>query len=145
MVKRKTYQPKAKSIEKKWFLVDAKGKILGRVASFVAGILRGKHKPTFARHMDTGDYVIIVNAEEIKASGKKEEKKFYFTHSGYPGGDKMTSLSKLRSTYPERILRHAIAGMLPKGRLGRSILKKLKIYKGEKHPHESAKPERLEI
>jgi len=144
-MKRKTYQAKPNEIVKKWYIVDAKGKVLGRLASAVATVLRGKHKPNFTTYIDTGDFVVVVNAEAVKVTGKKEKEKLYFTHSGYPGGDKQTSLETFRSTRPDMILRHAVAGMLPKGRLGRKIIGKLKIYKGGEHPFVSQKLETLPI
>ena len=144
-MKRKTYQAKPSDIKKKWYVVDAKGKVLGRLASAIASVLRGKHKPNFTTHIDTGDFVVVVNAEAVRVTGKKEKEKLYFTHSGYPGGDKLRSLEMLRSKHPERILRYAVAGMLPKGRLGRKILGKLKVYKGEEHPFVSQKPETFPI
>lgn len=141
----KTYMIKASEIDKKWFLIDAEGKILGRVASEAAKILRGKHKPTFTPHMDMGDNIIIINAEKIILSGSKEEKKEYFSHSQYPGGIKMTNIKKIRASKPEFILEHAVKGMLPKNKLGRKIFNNLKVYAGSEHPHEAQTPEKLEI
>jgi large subunit ribosomal protein L13 len=141
----KTHVLKAGEIERRWYVVDAQGKTLGRLATQVARILRGKHKPTFSTHLDTGDYVIIINAERIKVTGRKLETKRYYTYSGYRGGLKSVVLSKQLEQHPDRVLIHAIRGMLPKNRLGRSMLKKLKVYAGNKHPHAAQQPEPLEL
>ena len=137
----KSYMPSGASIERKWYVVDAEGQTLGRLASAVASILRGKNKPTFTPFIDTGDYVIIVNAEKVKVTGKKAEKKIYKHHSGYPGGLKEITFEKLQAKDPEEIIRHAVKGMMPKGPLGRQMYKKLKVYAGPDHKHAAQKPE----
>ena len=136
---------KLNEIEKNWYLADANGKTLGRFASEIAKILRGKHKPSFTPNLDMGDFVIVVNAEKISVTGNKEVKKTYFKHTGYIGSASSTKLDHLRKTYPERIIEKAIWGMLPKNRLGRSIFKHLKVYSGPEHPHISQKPKELVI
>jgi len=136
---------KLNEIEKNWYLADANGKTLGRFASEIAKILRGKHKPSFTPNLDMGDFVIVVNAEKILVTGNKEVKKTYFKHTGYIGSASSTKLDHLRKTYPERIIEKAIWGMLPKNRLGRSIFKHLKVYSGPDHPHISQKPKELII
>jgi len=141
----KTYQPKPEQIERKWHLIDARGKTLGRLASKVAQLLRGKHKPIFTPHIDTGDFVIIINAGDIDLTGSKEEDKIYHSHSGYPGGVKSKRAREIRETHPERLITNAVKGMLPKNRLGKKLLTKLKVYADEEHPHQSQKPEKLEI
>lgn len=139
----KTFSPKQTDIERKWYLVDARQQVLGRLATQVARILRGKHKPIFAPHVDVGDHVIIVNAEKIRLTGKKAAQKRYKHHTGYPNGLKETSFETMLASHPERVLEHAIKGMLPKNRLGRQMIKKLRIYAGEEHPHIGQKPEKL--
>ena len=141
----KTYMPKAADIQRKWYVVDAEGQLFGRVASQVASILRGKNKPTYTPNMDTGDYVIIVNADKVVMTGKKLDEKFYYHHSGYAGGLKATSFRKLLQEKPEFALRRAIVGMLPKGPLGRSMAKKLKVYAGPDYEQVAQKPEKLEL
>ena len=141
----KTFMASPSNIEKKWFVVDAEGQTLGRLASKVASVLRGKNKPTYTPHIDTGDYVIIVNAEKIKVTGKKLLQKTYFTHSGYIGGDKQVTLKEKLQKKPEDVLKLAIKGMLPKGPLGRSMNKKLFVYAGPEHPHAAQKPEVLNL
>ncbi len=141
----KTFSIKASQIEKKWFIVDAEGKILGRLATEIAKVLRGKHKPDFTPHMDTGDNIVVINAKKVVLTGSKSEKKEYFSHSGYPGGDKFTNIKKIMDRKPEFVVEHAVKGMLPKNRLGRKILKNLKVYAGSEHPHLAQKPEILEI
>ena len=141
----KTYTVKAGEIQKRWFVVDANGRMLGRLATEVAKILRGKHKPTFSTHLDTGDFVIIINAEKVRVSGNKLAAKRYYHHSGYLGGLKETVLSDQLVQHPDRVLGHAIRGMLPRNRLGRQMLKKLKVYAGDKHPHAAQKPETLDL
>ncbi len=141
----KTYAVKAGDIERRWYVVDAQGKTLGRLATRIAGILRGKHKPTFSPHLDTGDFVIIVNAEKIQVTGNKLNTKRYYRYSGYLGGLKSIVLSDQLEQHPERVLVHAIRGMLPKNRLGRAMIKKLKVYAGPNHPHAAQKPEPLEL
>ncbi|MFQ5824493.1 MAG: 50S ribosomal protein L13 [bacterium] len=141
----KTYTPKPSDIERKWFLIDANGEILGRLASQVATILRGKHKPIYSPHMDVGDHIIIINAEKIRVTGKKASNKRYFRYTGYPGGMRFDSFSDLMRKHPERILEKAIWGMLPHNKLGRKMYKKLKVYAGENHPHQAQKPEKIDI
>ena len=141
----KTKTLKLSEIEKKWWIVDADSQILGRLASRVAQVIRGKHKVNFVPHMDNGDGVIIINAEKIMVTGKKEEKKLYFRHTGYAGGKKIASLSHMRRTYPERIIEKAVKGMLPHNRLGRRMLNHLKVYSGTAHPHTAQTPKVLEI
>ena len=141
----KTISIKKSEISKDWWLADAEDQVLGRFASKIAQILRGKHKPNFTPHMDMGDFVIVVNADKVKVTGKKETDKTYFKHTGYPGGGSETSLADLRRSKPERILENAVKGMLPHNRLGRSIISHLKIYSGTNHPHSAQQPQVLEI
>ena len=138
-----TYMPNPDKIERKWYVVDAAGCNLGRLASEVAKVLRGKNKPEFTPHADTGDYVIIVNAEKIKVTGKKLDQKLYYSHSDYVGGFKQTTLKEMLNKKPEKVLEHAIVGMLPKGPLGRAMADKLHVYAGPEHPHAAQKPEAL--
>ena len=145
MVDRRTFSPKAGDIQRDWFIVDADGLTLGRLATVVASTLRGKTKPTYAPHMDMGDFVIVINAEKIKVTGKKETDKFYYRHSGYPGGLKATMLRDMRKTFPDRILREAVKGMLPRTTLGEKQLTKLKIYAGTDHPHAAQQPKPLPL
>lgn len=140
-----TISAKKNEIERKWFLVDADSKVLGRLATRVATILRGKHKPLFTPHTDTGDFVIVINAEKVHLTGKKLDQKVYYRHSGYPGGLKKASASELMEKSPETIIQHAVRGMLPKNKLGREQLKKLKVYAGREHPHASQMPQELKI
>ena len=140
-----TFVPGAAAIERKWFVVDAEGKTLGRLATEVARILRGKHKPIFTPYLDTGDYVIVVNAEKVKVTGKKLDQKIYYHHSGYVGGMKETTLKEMLAKKPERVMEHAVKGMLPKGPLGRQMYKKLFVYVGPEHKHAAQKPEVLEF
>lgn len=139
----KTFSPKQSDIKRKWYLVDANNQVLGRLASQVAHILRGKHKTVFAPHVDAGDHVVIINADKIRVTGKKASQKRYTHYTGYPGGLRETSFESLLARHPERILEHAIRGMLPHNRLGRQMIKKLKVYRGEAHPHTSQNPEEL--
>lgn len=132
-------------VERQWYVVDASGKTLGRLATRVATILRGKHKPAFAPHLDVGDYVIIVNADKIQVTGRKLETKYYYRYSRHLGGLHSVVLSKQLRVHPDRVLIHAVRGMLPKNRLGRSMIKKLKVYAGPKHPHAAQKPRHLEV
>lgn len=141
----KTYSVKQRDIKREWYLVDASGKVLGRLASRVASILKGKHKPTYSPHLDVGDHVIIINADKIKVTGKKFHQKMYYHHTGYPGGLRSVSFRKIFQEKPERILYHAIWGMLPHNRLGRKMIKKLRIYAGAEHPHQAQKPKVLEL
>lgn len=139
----KTYSPKPENIEREWFLVDAQNQILGRLASQIAHRLRGKHKPEFAPHMDNGDFIVVVNCEKIKVTGNKLQKKSYYHHTGYVGNLKSITLEKQLQQKPEEVLRTAVRGMLPKNRLGRAMLKKLKIYAGAEHPHQAQEPKTL--
>lgn len=140
-----TYSVTPADIEKKWYVVDATDKVLGRLATEISRVLRGKHKPRYAPHLDTGDFVIVVNADKIRLTGRKVEQKTYFSHSGYPGGAKTVQLDKMLREHPERVVMKAVRGMLPHNRLGRSQLKKLKVYAGAEHPHKAQKPETLEV
>lgn len=140
-----TYMAKPSTIERKWFVVDADGKTLGRLASEVAKILRGKHKPTFTPHMDTGDNVVIINAEKIRLTGKKLVQKIYFRHSGYLGGDSYTAAGVMLEKHPTRVVEMAVRGMIPKNRLGSQIYTKLHVYAGPEHPHAAQNPEVLEL
>jgi large subunit ribosomal protein L13 len=141
----KTYTPKPQDIDRKWWIVDAEGQTLGRLASKIAPILRGKHKPTFAPNLDVGDYVIVVNCDKIVVTGKKMDEKMYYRHSGYPGGLTEINLRDNLRRFPERPLREAVKGMLAKNALGRETLSKLKIYAGSEHPHAAQKPTVLEL
>lgn len=142
---RTTFMANANNIERKWYVVDAEGKTLGRLTSEVASILRGKHKPTFTPHVDTGDHVIIINASKIQLSGNKLNDKIYYRHSMHPGGLKQRTALEMRTNYPERMLELAIKGMLPKNSLGRQMFKKLHVYAGDTHPHQAQKPEVWEL
>lgn len=141
----KTFMPKAADITRKWYVVDAEGLALGRVASQVANILRGKNKPIYTPNVDTGDYVIVINCDKVILTGKKLDQKIYYKHSGYVGGLKETKYRKLMAEKPEEAMRHAVVGMLPKGPLGRQMAKKLKIYAGAEHEHAAQQPEKLEL
>ncbi|MCL1963590.1 MAG: 50S ribosomal protein L13 [Firmicutes bacterium] len=141
----KTFMAKAETIQRKWYVVDAEGMVLGRLASQVAHILRGKHKPVFTPHMDAGDHVIVINAEKIVLTGKKLDQKIYYRHSGYPGGLKATAYRRLLETKPEFVIKHAVVGMLPKGPLGRKMATKLRVYAGPAHEHQAQKPEALKL
>ena len=140
-----TFSAKKKEIERTWFLVDAEDKVLGRLASKIAAVLRGKHKPVYTPHVDTGDFVVVVNADKIHLTGTKLDNKMYYRHSGYPGGIKVTTAGELLEKKPEAIIQHAVKGMLPKNKLGRQQLKKLKVYAGTDHPHESQMPQELKF
>ena len=140
-----TYMAKAADVQRKWYVVDAEGVVLGRLASQIASVLRGKHKPIYTPHVDTGDYVIIINAEKAVLTGKKLDQKVYYTHSGYPGGLHETKYRDLMADKPAFAVKKAIVGMLPKGPLGRSMAKKLRVYAGAEHEYESRKPEKLEL
>jgi large subunit ribosomal protein L13 len=133
----KTYSPKAKEIEREWWVIDAADKTLGKIAVQVANLLMGKHKPIYASHIDTGDYVVVINAAKVKVSGKKAEQKIYYRHSGYPGGLKSQSFEKLFGKDPRRVIELAVKGMLPHNSLGRAMFKKLKVYPGNEHPHQA--------
>jgi len=141
----RTYAPRAQDIERRWHLVDADGLVLGRLASEVAQILRGKHQPHFAPHVDTGDHVVVVNAAKVVLTSDKGDKKFAYRHSGYPGGLKARSYTELLERWPDELVRRAVRGMLPKNRLGRQTLAKLKVYAGPEHPHAAQHPEPLEL
>ena len=141
----KTFMAKKEEVKRDWYVTDATGKPLGRLASKVAMILKGKHKPTYTPHVDTGDYVIIVNADKVILTGKKMDNKVYYHHSGYPGGIKAESFKSLMSRSPEKVVYKAVWGMLPHNALGRRMIKKLKIYKGSEHPHEAQKPQVLSL
>ena len=141
----RTFSPKADDIERQWHVVDASDVVLGRLASQVAVLLRGKHKPVYAPHMDTGDFVIVVNAEKVSLSGKKLEQKHAYRHSGYPGGLRAYRYADLMAKHPERVVEKAVKGMLPKNTLGRKMLRKLKVYAGPDHPHQAQRPVPFEI
>lgn len=141
----KSFIAKPHEVERKWYVVDAEGKTLGRVASQVAAVLRGKNKPTFTPHVDCGDYVIVINADKVEVTGKKRKEKVYKHHTGYPGGLRETTFDKLIAKKPEEVIRHAVKGMMPKGKLGRQMYKKLKVYAGPEHDHAAQKPEMLEF
>lgn len=142
---RTTYMAKPNQVERKWVVVDVADQPLGRVATEVATLLRGKHKPEYTPHVDTGDFVIVINASKVRLTGKKAEQKMYYRHSGYPGGIKAVSAGDLRENRPDRMIEQAVKGMLPKNSLGRQQLKKLKVYAGSEHPHEAQKPEKWEV
>lgn len=142
----KTYSTTPKDIEREWWVVDAEGQTLGRLATRIAEILRGKHKPYFAPHLDTGDFVIVINAEKIHVTGKRLDQKRYWRHTGYPGGIKSRTLREMLDTHPDRVIQKAVKGMLPSNSaLGRQMLKKLKVYAGPSHPHEAQNPKPLEL
>jgi large subunit ribosomal protein L13 len=140
-----TYVVKQGEIERTWYVVDAEGQNLGRLATRVATILRGKHKPTYTPSLDVGDFVVVINAEKIQVTGNKLQDKYYYRHSHYPGGLKQVSLQRMLQTHPERVVEHAVRGMLPKTKLGRAMYKKLKVYVGDSHPHAAQKPQPLEL
>jgi large subunit ribosomal protein L13 len=141
----KTYSPKPVEIHRQWWIVDAEGKVLGRLATEVANVLRGKNKPMFAPHMDVGDHVVVINAEKVVLTGRKMDQKVQVTYSGYPGGLKRVPYTHLFKDHPDRVVRKAVRGMLPKNRLGRQIIRKLRVYAGAEHPHEAQAPKVLEI
>lgn len=141
----KTYSVKESEIERDWYVVDARDQVLGRLASEVARILRGKHKPTYSPHLDTGDYVVVVNAADVRLTGRKADQKTYFRHSGYMGGEKHIPFRRMLKTHPERVVELAVKGMMPKNKLGRRMYGKLRVYAGTEHPHESQSPRPLEI
>ena len=141
----KTYSAKEKELNKKWYLIDAKDQVLGRLATKVADLLRGKRKEIFTPHVDCGDFVIVINAEKVRLTGKKEVQKEYKTFSGFPGGQKIISFERMKATHPEQIITHAVKGMLPSTRLGRAVFKKLKVYAGSEYPHSAQKAEKIEI
>ena len=133
----KTYSTKASDIERKWHVIDAEDKVLGRLSSQIARLLMGKHKPIYTPHLDTGDYVIVINAAKVRVTGKKAQQKMYYRHSGYPGGLKSTTYAEMMKTHPTRVIEHAVKGMLPHNRLGARMFKKLKVYEGNSHPHQA--------
>lgn len=141
----RTYQQKPSEVQRRWFVVDAQGKVLGRLASRVAAILRGKHKPTFTPHVDGGDFVVVVNAEKVKLTGRKLQEKVYYWHTGYPGGIKSATAAQMLERKPEWVVQKAVQRMLPKNPLGRRMLKKLKVYRGPGHPHAAQRPEPLDL
>jgi large subunit ribosomal protein L13 len=141
----KTYVTKQSEVERKWYVVDAAGQTLGRLASEVARVLRGKHKPIYSPSVDTGDYVIVVNAERIHVTGRKLDQKMYYRYSGYPGGLKQITLRNLLQKHPTRVIKHAVKGMLPRNKLGRRMFKKLRVYAGPDHPHAAQQPSPLEF
>lgn len=141
----RTYTPKAEDIEHRWWVVDAADQPLGRLATEIARVLRGKHKPIFTPHLDTGDHVVVINASKVRLTGKKASKKTYFRHSGYMGGERLIPFQRMIQTHPERVVELAVKGMLPKNALGRSLGKKLKVYPGAEHPHQGQQPEPLTV
>ena len=141
----KTYSAKPESVKRDWYVVDASGKTLGRLATEVASRLRGKHKPEFTPHVDTGDYIVVVNADKVAATGNKANDKMYYRHTGYPGGLKEANFSTLQAEKPEMIIEKAVKGMLPRNPLGRAMFRKLKVYAGTEHPHTAQQPQQLEI
>jgi large subunit ribosomal protein L13 len=141
----KTFSAKPDTVQQGWFIVDASGKVLGRLASEIARRLRGKHKPEFTPHVDTGDYIVVVNAEKLRVTGRKGQNKIYYRHTTYPGGIRSDTFAKLQARQPERVLTLAVKGMLPKGPLGYAMLKKMKVYAGASHPHSAQQPQPLNI
>jgi large subunit ribosomal protein L13 len=141
----RTHSTKPSEIERQWYVVDAEGQTLGRLASEIAKVLRGKHKPIYSPHLDAGDYVIVINAGKVRVTGRKMDQKVYYSHSGYPGGLKSVTLREQLERHPTRVVRHAVRGMLPHNPLGRAMLRKLKIYAGETHPHHAQQPKALEF
>lgn len=141
----RTYTPKADDIERAWWVVDAADKPLGRIATEIARVLRGKHKPMFTPHLDTGDHVVVINASKVALTGNKPDQKSYFRHSGYMGGERFIPFRRMIQTHPERVVELAVKGMLPKNALGRQIRKKLRVYPGSEHPHQSQQPQPLDI
>lgn len=144
-MRQKTFQAKKNDLDRKWYVVDATGKTLGRLASQVASILRGKHKPTYTPHVDTGDFVIVVNADKVHLTGRKLQNKIYYRHTGYPGGLRTRTAREMLATRPERMIELAVWGMLPHNSLGRRQIRKLKVYRGSEHPHAAQQPEVLDI
>jgi large subunit ribosomal protein L13 len=139
----KTHLPKVNLDERKWHVIDADGAVLGRLAAQVANILRGKNKPVYTPHLDAGDFVVVINAEKVRVTGKKETKKEYMSYSGWKGGEKYRSVAHVRANHPEQLITHAVKGMVPKNRLGRVLMTKLKVYKGDQHPHAAQQPQAL--
>jgi large subunit ribosomal protein L13 len=141
----KTISMRAEDVQRSWYVIDANNQTLGRLATEVARRLRGKHKAEYTPHVDTGDYIVVINADKVRVTGNKTTDKMYYRHSGYPGGIKSVSFQKLRDTYPDRIIEKAVKGMMPRNPLGRAMLRKLKVYAGPEHPHSAQQPEPLEI
>ncbi|MCB6182148.1 50S ribosomal protein L13 [Leeia sp. TBRC 13508] len=141
----KTYSAKPQDIQREWFVVDASDLVLGRLAAAIAHRLRGKHKAIYTPHMDTGDFIVVVNADKVRVTGNKAEDKVYYRHSGYPGGIYQRTFTEMKNQFPERLIEKAVKGMLPKGPLGYAMLKKLKVYSGESHPHTAQQPKVLEL
>ncbi|MGI9282125.1 MAG: 50S ribosomal protein L13 [Endozoicomonas sp.] len=141
----KTFSAKPETVKRDWFVVDAEGKTLGRLATEIASRLRGKHKPEYTPHIDTGDYIVVVNAEKVHVTGRKASNKMYYRHTGFPGGLRSASFEKLIAHKPEMVIEKAVKGMLPKGPLGRDMYRKLKVYAGTEHPHTSQQPQKLDI
>ena len=141
----KTYLPKVDLNQRKWHVIDAKGAVLGRLAVQIADVLRGKNKPVYTPHLDAGDFVVVINAEKVTLTGKKETEKLFMTYSGWKGGEKYTSVAQIRARHPERLIMHAVKGMIPKNRLGDRMLTKLKVFKGDKHPHSAQTPAALAV
>ena len=141
----KTFSAKSHEVQRDWYIVDATGQVLGRVATEIARRLRGKHKPIFTPHVDTGDYIVVVNAEKLRVTGNKAKDKLYHRHTTYPGGIRTTNFEKLQAKHPERVLHMAVKGMLPKGPLGYAMLRKMKVYAGAEHPHTAQQPKQLQI
>jgi large subunit ribosomal protein L13 len=141
----KTYSANAETVKREWFVIDATDKVLGRLSTEIARRLRGKHKPEYTPHVDTGDYIVVINAEKVRVTGNKETDKMYHHHTGYIGSLKSVSLAKMRASYPDRIIKHSVKGMLPKNSLGRAMFKKLKVYAGSSHEHAAQQPQPLEI
>ena len=141
----KTYTPRAGDVDRKWFVVDAEGKVLGRLASEIVNVLKGKHKPTYSPHMDMGDHVVVVNAEKVRLTGRKAEQKVYYRHTGYPGAIRSTSIERMLADHPERVLQKAVRGMLPHNILGRKMFRKLRVYAGPDHRHSAQQPQPLDI
>lgn len=141
----KTFVPKIDPNARKWYLIDAEGKVLGRLAAQIANIIRGKNTPVFTPHLDTGAFVVVVNAEKVRLTGKKETQKTYMTYSGWRGGERYRTVAEIRAKKPEWLILHAVWGMLPKNRLGRALLTKVKVYRGPKHPHQAQKPQPIEL
>lgn len=141
----KTFSAKPETVKRDWFLIDATDKTLGRLSTEIAHRLRGKHKPEYTPHVDTGDYIVVINAEKVKVTGNKEQDKIYYHHTGYVGNLKSVNLAKLRATHPDRIIMNSVKGMLPKNSLGRAMFKKLKVYAGETHQHTAQQPQTLEL
>ncbi len=141
----RTLTAKKEEVERRWYVVDAKGQTLGRLAARIAPILKGKHKPIYTPHLDCGDFVIVINADKVQVTGRKLDQKFYYRHSGYPGGISSISLRDQLDRHPERVIQAAVKGMLPKNKLGRQMIKKLKVYAGEAHPHQAQQPRPLDL